>query len=244
MWGSNTAFWRQHRDRLLRWHHAEMGQRHLQFRRPVLQLIRATNDVSSTISRSKAGASYTSGQWTFGINNYWSPDYFQVFGNRLMRSRDRSPMLSRASCSTSSRPPSAVASVTSRSRRLPHDYTYWNAGLTLGFMEQLFRRCPLLGYGLSVTTDCIHAKWHHGMAATRASWEPSRPSSRSFRTSPKNTSHLKGRPTAAPFFFAALQDTLRHNACASLDPRRFARANPRLGKFRRLIRHPRLPARR
>ena len=27
--------------------------------------------------------------WTLGINNYWSPDNFQVFGTSLMRSRDR-----------------------------------------------------------------------------------------------------------------------------------------------------------
>ena len=29
----------------------------------------------------KAAASYTSGNWTFGIGDWWSPDNFQVFGN-------------------------------------------------------------------------------------------------------------------------------------------------------------------
>ena len=38
-------------------------------------------ETSTSISKLKAGASYTTGQWTFGINDYWSPDNFQIFGN-------------------------------------------------------------------------------------------------------------------------------------------------------------------
>ena len=90
----------------------------------------------------------TSGQWTFGVNDYWSPDNFQMFGEVECDRGIGRLCLHKASCSTSSRPPSAARLVTRRTRRLPSDYTYWNAGLTLGFMEQLFRRCPLLGHGL------------------------------------------------------------------------------------------------
>ena len=52
-----------------------------------------------------------------------------------MRSKDRSAMPSPASSSISSRPPSAAWSAANGSTRIIADYTYWNAGLTLGFME-------------------------------------------------------------------------------------------------------------
>ena len=63
----------------------------------------ASRPSTSSYFEAKAGASYTTGQWTFGINDYWSPDNFQTFGN----SNAIEGILAyafQASCSTSSRP--------------------------------------------------------------------------------------------------------------------------------------------
>jgi uncharacterized protein (TIGR02001 family) len=82
----------------------------------------------------KTGASWTGGNWTLGIANYWSPDYAQTglqsdalegavayaFAGKLFNFF--SP---------------AISGVVGRQwyeEPIP-DYTYWNAGLTLGFME-------------------------------------------------------------------------------------------------------------
>jgi uncharacterized protein (TIGR02001 family) len=83
----------------------------------------------------KTGASWTGGNWTLGVVNYWSPDNFGLgvdsnategavgytFGSKLFNFF--SPSIS------------GLFGYQSYEAILP-DYTYWNAGLTLGFMER------------------------------------------------------------------------------------------------------------
>ena len=83
----------------------------------------------------KAAASYTTGQWTFGIGDWWSPDNFQTFGksnaiegiDRLRFPRQAVQLLLAHA--------SAASLASRRYEEIAADYTYWNAGLTLGFMD-------------------------------------------------------------------------------------------------------------
>ena len=82
----------------------------------------------------KTGASWTGGNWTLGIVNYWSPDYAQTglesdalegavayaFSGKLFNFFS----------------PTISAVVGEQWYESPNpDYTYWNAGLTLGFLD-------------------------------------------------------------------------------------------------------------
>ena len=57
-----------------------MGPDHLQLRRLSITPIRAPNTENSTYFEALGGASWTSGAWTLGFKDYWSPDNFQFFG--------------------------------------------------------------------------------------------------------------------------------------------------------------------
>ena len=100
-----------------------------------------------------------SASWTLGVNNYWSPNNFQFFGTPSMRSRVRSAMPSpnklgnffSPSLSGTVGPP-----VRMNTKRCIPDYTYWNAGLTLGFLDRLVRRRPLLRYRPITTPNAWH----------------------------------------------------------------------------------------
>jgi uncharacterized protein (TIGR02001 family) len=82
----------------------------------------------------KTGLTWTSGQWTLGVNNYWSPDNFQFFGN--------SDAIEGSIGYTFSKwwnffTPSISGTLGYQAfEENAHDYTYWNAGLTLGFLER------------------------------------------------------------------------------------------------------------
>ena len=82
----------------------------------------------------KAGASWTGGAWTLGVNNYWSPDNFQFLASR-MRSRERSAMPGMEAVEFLHAQHQRPLSASSRTKINAGDYTYWNAGLTLGFLD-------------------------------------------------------------------------------------------------------------
>ena len=81
----------------------------------------------------KAGASYTTGQWTLGINDYWSPDNFQFFGES--NAIEGSVAYAFAGKLFNFFSPTVSGTLGFQSYEVnANDYTYWNAGLTLGFM--------------------------------------------------------------------------------------------------------------
>ena len=65
------------------------------------------------------GATWTSGAWTLGIKDYWSPDNFQLFGdsNAIRGNGRRTP--GPTSFGISLRPASAAPSASSRTREMP-----------------------------------------------------------------------------------------------------------------------------
>ena len=80
------------------------------------------------------GASWTGGQWTLGVKNYWSPDNFQFFGDSNAIEGSVGYALSNKWWNFFS--PSLSGTVGFQSyEKNAADYTYWNAGLTLGFLE-------------------------------------------------------------------------------------------------------------
>ena len=80
------------------------------------------------------GATWTGGAWTIGVNDYWSPDNFQVFG-------DSNAIESTVGYAFAGKlfnffAPSVSGTVGFQSYdQLAADYTYWNAGLTLSFLD-------------------------------------------------------------------------------------------------------------
>jgi uncharacterized protein (TIGR02001 family) len=82
----------------------------------------------------KAGASWTGGNWTVGVNNYWSPDFGAAFGSSDAIEGQVGYAFSGKIFNFFS--PTISGGVGFQS--FDHDasdYTYWNAGLTLGFMD-------------------------------------------------------------------------------------------------------------
>lgn len=83
----------------------------------------------------KTGASWTSGAWAFGVTNYWSPDYAQVFGNS--DAIEGSIGYTFTGKLWNFFTPSVSGMVGFQSYEYgADDYVYWNAGLTLGFLER------------------------------------------------------------------------------------------------------------
>jgi uncharacterized protein (TIGR02001 family) len=82
----------------------------------------------------KTGATWASGAWSLGVNNYWSPDNFQVFGNSDAIDVTVGYAFSKKLFNFFS--PSISGQVGFQSyEEVASDYTYWNAGLTLGFLN-------------------------------------------------------------------------------------------------------------
>jgi uncharacterized protein (TIGR02001 family) len=82
----------------------------------------------------KTGATYTKGAWTLGVTNYWSPDNFQTFGNSDAIEGSVGYAFSGKIFNFFSPSISGLVGFQSY-EEVASDYTYWNAGLTLGFME-------------------------------------------------------------------------------------------------------------
>jgi len=82
----------------------------------------------------KSGASWTGGAWTLGVNDYWSPDNFQAFGNS--NAIEGSVGYAFTGKLFNFFTPSVSGTVGFQSyEHDADDYTYWNAGLTLSFLE-------------------------------------------------------------------------------------------------------------
>jgi uncharacterized protein (TIGR02001 family) len=80
------------------------------------------------------GASWTGGAWTLGINDYWSPDNFQFFGDSNAIEGSVAYAFSRKLFNFFSPSLSGTLGFQSYEKNAS-DYTYWNAGLTLGFLD-------------------------------------------------------------------------------------------------------------
>ncbi|MCJ7598458.1 MAG: TorF family putative porin [Methyloceanibacter sp.] len=81
-----------------------------------------------------AGASWTGGAWTLGVKDYWSPDNCQFFGDSNAIEGTVGYAFSKKWWNFFS--PSVSGTVGFQSyEKNAADYTYWNAGLTLGFMD-------------------------------------------------------------------------------------------------------------
>jgi uncharacterized protein (TIGR02001 family) len=82
----------------------------------------------------KTGATWASGAWSLAVNNYWSPDNFQTFG-------DSDAIEGTVGYAFSGKlwnffTPSISGTLGFQSYdKVASDYTYWNAGLTLGFLD-------------------------------------------------------------------------------------------------------------
>jgi uncharacterized protein (TIGR02001 family) len=81
----------------------------------------------------KTGASWTTGAWTLAVNNYWSPDNFQVFGNSDAIDGTIGYALKNKWWNFFSPTISGQFGFQSY-EQIADDYVYWNAGLTLGFL--------------------------------------------------------------------------------------------------------------
>ena len=83
----------------------------------------------------KTGASWTTGNWAWGITNYWSPDYAGAFGNS--DAIEGSLAYNFTGKLWNFFTPSISGGVGFQSYdKIASDYVYWNAGFTLGFLER------------------------------------------------------------------------------------------------------------
>ena len=131
IWGSNTAFG-DDRARLRRRHLAQMEGHHLQSIGGLYYTFPGGS--LSKLFRAEDRCDLGQRAWSLGINNYWSPDNFQRSGN--------SDAIEGAVGYTFAR--QAIQFLHAHPQRRPgfqsfekvaSDYTYWNAGLTLGFLD-------------------------------------------------------------------------------------------------------------
>jgi uncharacterized protein (TIGR02001 family) len=82
----------------------------------------------------KGGASWTGGAWTLAVNNYWSPDNFQVFGNS--DAIEGTVAYAWTGKLWNFFTPSISGTFGHQAYEdIASDYNYWNAGLTLGFLQ-------------------------------------------------------------------------------------------------------------
>jgi uncharacterized protein (TIGR02001 family) len=82
----------------------------------------------------KTGATWAKGAWSIGVTNYWSPDNFQTFGNSDAIEGTIGYAFAGKIWNFFS--PSISGTFGHQSYEdIAHDYNYWNAGLTLGFLS-------------------------------------------------------------------------------------------------------------
>lgn len=82
----------------------------------------------------KTGASWTGGKWTLGVTNYWSPDNFGLGVDSNATEGTVSYAFAGKLFNFFTPSISGLIGYQAYEDIVP-DYTYWNAGLTLGFME-------------------------------------------------------------------------------------------------------------
>ena len=83
----------------------------------------------------KAGASWTGGAWTIALNNYWSPDFSNAFGSSDAIEGQVGYAFPNWMIFNFFKPTISGGVGHQSFEEIADDYTYWNAGLTLGFME-------------------------------------------------------------------------------------------------------------
>jgi uncharacterized protein (TIGR02001 family) len=89
---------------------------------------------ASDYFEAKAGASWTSGNWTLAVTDYYSPDFFQAFGES--NAIEGSVAYAFGGKIFNFFSPTVSGGIGFQSYdEVASDYTYWNAGLTLGFLE-------------------------------------------------------------------------------------------------------------
>lgn len=82
----------------------------------------------------KTGATWASGPWSVGVNDYWSPDNFQFFGQS--NAIEGSVGYTFAGKLFNFFTPGVSGTFGFQSyEQNADDYTYWNAGLTLSFLD-------------------------------------------------------------------------------------------------------------
>ena len=131
IWGSNTAFGENieidyYGGIAPKWGDVTFNITALEYTYP------GANDID--YFELKGGASWTGGAWTLSVNDWWSPDNFQFFGNSnaiegAVAYAFKSKLFNFFS-------PSVSGTLGYQTYEINADnYTYWNAGLTLGFLE-------------------------------------------------------------------------------------------------------------
>jgi uncharacterized protein (TIGR02001 family) len=132
IWGSNTAFGNNieidyYAGITPKWNNITFNIGALEYTYPS-----APTDID--YFELKTGATYAKGAWTLGVTNYWSPDFGNVFG-------DSDAIEGAVGYAFSGKlfnffSPSISGTLGFQSYdKIASDYTYWNAGLTLGFLE-------------------------------------------------------------------------------------------------------------
>jgi uncharacterized protein (TIGR02001 family) len=89
---------------------------------------------ASDYFEAKAAASWTGGNWTLAVADYWSPDFFQAFGESNAIEGSVAYAFGGKIFNFFSPTVSGLVGFQSYDEVSP-DYTYWNGGLTLGFLE-------------------------------------------------------------------------------------------------------------
>jgi uncharacterized protein (TIGR02001 family) len=134
IWGSNTAFGRSGHIEIdygagisPKWGNWTFTVGGLEYTYP-------SSDPELDYFELKTGASWTSGAWTLAVNNYWSPDNFQVFGNSDAIEGTVAYAWTKKLWNFFT--PSISGTFGHQSyEEVAHDYFYWNAGLTFAFLE-------------------------------------------------------------------------------------------------------------
>ena len=85
----------------------------------------------------KTGGVWAKGPWSLGLNNYWSPNNFGLDTSRMRIEGSVGYTFHREALEFLHAQHQRRRSDTSRTKRpmSSPNYTYWNAGLTLGFLE-------------------------------------------------------------------------------------------------------------
>ena len=73
--------------------------------------------------------------WSVGLNNYWSPNNFQLFGNSDAIEGTVGYAFAGKICNFFTPSISGTDWLQSYEQDMPPTTLYWNAGLTLGFMD-------------------------------------------------------------------------------------------------------------
>jgi uncharacterized protein (TIGR02001 family) len=134
IWGSNTAFGRSGHIEIDYGGGISPKWGPVTFTIGGLEYTYPSSDPDLDYFELKTGASWTTGAWTLAVNNYWSPDNFQVFGNSDAIEGTVAYAWTKKLWNFFT--PSISGTFGHQSyEEVAHDYFYWNAGLTLAFLE-------------------------------------------------------------------------------------------------------------